>query len=491
MSNLPGGNDRRGLLEMMEIPRLEIEGSGKELSGIADEVIDRINHEFPAEVLRRPSKEERQKVAERIAVLVRQQALARKVSLSGHTIQTITDELERRLLGLGFLDLLLPPARTDLTEIAVYSSGLVQVMRKGQVRWETVDLSPSEAEIWRTLDRILGPQNKVLNEANPSVNARLPGSESNPGGGRVKALHPVIAPPGRNPAVNIRLFEQEPVRPEWILRKGMASVEIMDFLAEEIQGGEKILITGGTRTGKTTLLSALCNYLPEGWRIVKIEEPQEIWVDRPTVQTLEARPAAVGTEVRPYTLADGVDDALRLSPDYLIVGEVRDGRAALALFRALMTGHSGSCTFHADTPQEALQRLATVMGADAGVGRADAMGMIGSAIDLIVQLGIRNEVRRVVSVAGVAQHPRQIDPVLVPLFRFRAGSPPSDPHWDELPEEPQMLVLPDGPSGILPEGSEPQARVPGRDGAEDDGAGRKRMQAAEAWRAGLTEEGHQ
>ena len=97
-----------------------------------------------------------------------------------------------------------------------------------------------------------------------------------------------------------------------------------------------------TRTGKTTLLSALCNFLPSIWRIVKIEDPEEIWVDRPTVQTVEARPQAVGTDVRPYTLADGVDDAMRMSPDYLVIGEVRDGIAAMSLFRALMTGHSGA-----------------------------------------------------------------------------------------------------------------------------------------------------
>ena len=111
-----------------------------------------------------------------------------------------------------------------------------------------------------------------------------------------------------------------------------------------------MLITGGTRTGKTTLLSALCSFLPAAWRILKIEDPEEIWIDRSTVQTIEARPQAVGTEVRPYTLADGVDDAMRMSPDYLIIGEVRDGKAAQALFRALMTGHGGACTFHADSP---------------------------------------------------------------------------------------------------------------------------------------------
>ena len=216
------------------------------------------------------------------------------------------------------------------------------------------------------LDRLLGPQNKTLNETNPSINAKLPATPHNPGGGRIKALHPVIAPPGRNPCINIRLYEQKPVKPEWLLERGVMNAEMMDLLRQAMEDGQRILISGGTRTGKTTLLSALCNFLPGGWRIVKIEDPEEIWIDRPTVQTVEARPQAVGTDVRPYTLADGVDDAMRMSPDYLIIGEVRDGAAAMSLFRALMTGHSGACTFHADSPREAARRLATVMGADAG-----------------------------------------------------------------------------------------------------------------------------
>ena len=148
-----------------------------------------------------------------------------------------------------------------------------------------------------------------------------------------------------------------------------------------MEGGKRILISGGTRTGKTTLLSALCNFLPSIWRIVKIEDPEEIWVDRPTVQTVEARPA-VGTDVRPYTLADAVDDSIRMSPDYLVIGEVRDGIAAMSLFRALMTGHSGACTFHADSPREAASRLATVMSADAGVKPHEANQMISDAVDL-------------------------------------------------------------------------------------------------------------
>ena len=130
--------------------------------------------------------------------------------------------------------------------------------------------------------------------------------------------------------MNIRLYEQKPVHP------GLAAGAWADDRRDDgiprpgDRDGQRILITGGTRTGKTTLLSALCNFLPVGWRIVKIEDPAEIWIDRQTVQTIEARPVPPGSEVPPYTLADGVDDAMRMSPDYLIIGEVRDGHAALA-----------------------------------------------------------------------------------------------------------------------------------------------------------------
>jgi pilus assembly protein CpaF len=328
--------------------------------------------------------------------------------------------------------LLLPPARTDISEITIYSGGLVQIMRKGSVRWETIDLAPEAGEIWRVLDRLLGPQNKTLNETNPSINAKLPATPHNPGGGRIKALHPIIAPPGRNPSINIRLYEQKPVKPEWLLERGAMSPEMMELLRVAMEDGYRILISGGTRTGKTTLLSAICNFLPGGWRIVKIEDPEEIWIDRPTVQTVEARPQAVGTDVRPYTLADGVDDAMRMSPDYLIIGEVRDGRAAMSLFRALMTGHSGACTFHADSSREAVRRLATVMGADAAVRSHEAKEMIADAVDLLVQIGIRHETRRVVAIANVEKDLKNGDVWFEPIFRYDEGSPAEDPRWEQV-----------------------------------------------------------
>jgi len=409
---------------------------------VANEVIDQINREFPVGVLQSPTDADRQRIQERINSLVGM-AFRRNNAYSGHqTDSVLAAELGRRLMGLGFLDLLLPPARTDLSEICIYSSGLVQVMKKNSVRWETLpDLRPEPAEINRVLDRLLGPQNKSLNEANPTINAKLPATPHNPGGGRVKALHPVIAPPGRNPSINFRLFEQKPVLPEWILDRQMMSFEMMDLLQAAMEQGYRILITGGTRTGKTTLLSALCNFLPSAWRIVKIEDPEEIWIDRITVQTVEARPAAIGTEIQPYTLANAVDDALRMSPDYLILGEVRDGHAGLSLFRAMMTGHSGACTFHADSPREAIRRLTTVLGADAGVGPADAVQLIAEAVDLLVQIGIRDEVRRVTVIANVAKELKHGDIGFNPIYRFDDQSSADRLHWELVGElRPRILA---------------------------------------------------
>ena len=423
-----------GILGLYDTPSEAVQQSLAERNVLVNEVIDQINQEFAPTVLQSPGEMERKQIRERVETLV--SAAFRKRSLRpGLQVEAqIAEDLTRRIVGLGFLDLLLPPARTDLSEIGIYSSGLIQVMKKGSVRWETVDLHPEAGEIWRVLDRLLGPQNKTLNETNPSINAKLPATPHNPGGGRIKALHPVVVPPGRNPCINIRLYEQKPVKPEWLLDRGVMNAEMMDLLRQAMEDGRRILIAGGTRTGKTTLLSALCNFLSGGWRIVKIEDPEEIWIDRQTVQTVEARPQAVGTEVRPYTLADGVDDAMRMSPDYLIIGEVRDGTAAMSLFRALMTGHSGACTFHADSPREAARRLATVMGADAGVRAHEANQMIADAVDLLVQIGIRHEVRRVVQIANISKELKGGDVWFDPVYRYNEQSPVGNPTWEKLGE---------------------------------------------------------
>ncbi|MBI4928749.1 MAG: Flp pilus assembly complex ATPase component TadA, partial [Anaerolineae bacterium] len=112
----------------------------------------------------------------------------------------------------------------------------------------------------------------------------------------------------------------------------------------------------------------------------------------------------------------------------------RDGTAAMSLFRALMTGHSGACTFHADSPREAARRLATVMGADAGVRAHEANQMIGDAVDLLVQIGIRHEVRRVVQIANVSKELKGGDVWFEPIYRYNEQSPVSSPAWEKLGE---------------------------------------------------------
>jgi pilus assembly protein CpaF len=406
---------------------------------ILEQVIDAVNREFPGTLLRSPEEAERRQVEGRIRTLVSAAFRQENLPPDREEQSALAAEIARRVMGLGFLDLLLPPARTDLSEITLYSSGLIQVMKKGSVRWEDTDLEVDVAEVWRVLNLILGPQSRAANEATPSVNAKLPATRHNPGGGRVKVLHPAIAPGKGYPSVNIRLFEQKPVRPEWLLERRLMSPAMMDFLGQAMQAGERILICGATRTGKTTLLSALCNFLPQGWRIVKIEDPEEIWIDRKTVQPIEARQKVVGSEVPAYTLADGVDDAMRMSPDYLILGEVRDGNAAMALLRAFMTGHAGASTLHADRPAEAIKRMAALIAGDLGIERKDATFMLTFCVDLMVQINIVDEIRRVTSITRLGKSLNGEEPSFNTLWEYDPTSSPEDPCWRQVAEKGKSL----------------------------------------------------
>ncbi len=401
---------------------------------ILSTVLDAANREFML-ALRSPTPEQHAQVQARVTNLVH--AELRRFSLAPDTpvIEDLVTDLLRRLTGLGFLDALLPPLRTDLSEIAIYSTGLFQVMRKEQTTWETIQTTADAAEVLRVLSLILGPQSKSLTEATPEVRAKLPSSEANPAGGRVTALHPCIVPGTGYPCFNIRLFEQKPVLPEWLLERKQMTQEMMAYLQTAIASGQRILICGSTSSGKTTLLSALCNFLPPHWRTVKIEDPSEIWIDRPNIQTIEARIVPPGSEVSSYTLRHGVDVAMRLSPDYLIVGEVRDGAAALALLRAASSGHPGSCTFHAESPADAFERMSMLLGTDCGISDHRAYQNIVSGLDLLVQLSKRGTRRQVTSIVKVDKKLRSGGPRYIPVFRLDEDADPEAPSWTRITEE--------------------------------------------------------
>jgi pilus assembly protein CpaF len=303
--------------------------------------------------------------------------------------------------GLGFIHDLLPPERTDLSEIALNPDGRVWLLRKGAQEFEAHPYRPSLEETWRGVEALLAPLGRSLTEAAPSVDAKLPRAEGM-GGARIKVIHPVIATGEGYPALNIRLFEPQPVAPAQILTWQMAPAFLMDELLCAVAEGKRLLVIGGTATGKTTLLAALGHGIPETARIVKIEDPEEIWLPHANVVTLEPRAAQPGASIASYTTREGTDDALRMAPSWLIVGEVRTGTAALHLFRAQMSDHPGLSTFHAESPEHAVFRMGVIMFADAQVRMDAAKAIFAQAVDVVVQVGWQDERRQILGVWEVA-----------------------------------------------------------------------------------------
>lgn len=319
-----------------------------------------------------------------------------------HQLQAVQAQVLAKVGGLGFLDALLPPASFAYTDLLLNGDGSVWGRRKGAMRFERLELYPSVAECWRAVEALLSPQGRACSEATPSVDAKLPRDKAvGFGGARVKVLHPRITSGDGYPSLALRLYEPEPVPPQLIVEWGVLPQPVMDGLLSAVSKRLRVMVVGGTATGKTTLLAALCHGIEESARIVKVEDPEEIWLPHPNVTTLEARPAPPGSDVAAYTVADGVDDALRLAPSHLIVGEVRTGNAALSLLRALMSDHAGLTTFHAEGADEAVFRLGVILFADAGVRFEAAKGLFAQAIDLVVQLGFREGRRQVVAVHEV------------------------------------------------------------------------------------------
>ena len=332
------------------------------------------------------------------------------------------DELARALLsragGLGFLEQLMPPVCNRYTDLVLNPGGQLWARARGDMDFtHLADQTPSHQEVWQAVESLLGPLGRACTEASPSVDARLPrDAAAGFAGARLKVLHPAIAPGDGYPSLALRFFEPNPVDPQQLLAWDMLPEMVLAQLLEAVGNRTNVLVAGGTGTGKTTLLSALCHGIPRSARIVKIEDPEELWLPHPNVATLEARPAPPGSSIPGYTVTDGVDDAMRMAPSHILVGEVRTGDAALSLFRAFMSDHSGLATFHANGPLEALVRLGVVMFADAGVPFEASRTMFVQAIQQVVHIGFAEGRRRVLGVYGVreetgADHDVRFEPI--------------------------------------------------------------------------------
>ena len=348
---------------------------------VVDEVAGQLKHMSLAEM-----RSDREKLVSRVAPMVSSVIGRMGLQVEPQTVQEMVREVVARVGGLGFLE---PLLRVDsgLSEIAVTPDGVVWVLKKGAGSFEKLPAAPSLTDVWRATETLLAPLGRSVTEASPSVDAKIPRQEGLPGGARVKIIHPVVAPGLGFPSINIRLFEPKPVPPERLVEWGVAPEKVIRGLVDTVSKALRVLVIGGTASGKTTLLSALCTGVPKDARVVKIEDPEEIWLDHPHVVTLEARPSQVGSIITPYTLASAVDDAMRMSPKWLIVGEMRRGDAVAALFRAQMSDHPGLSTFHAEGPEAAVMRLNLLLASDVGIRAESAKEMFAQAVDLIVQVG--------------------------------------------------------------------------------------------------------
>ncbi len=235
-----------------------------------------------------------------------------------------------------------------------------------------------EAHIMRIVDRIIAPLGRHVDEASPYVDARLPD------GSRVNVVIPPLVP--RSPTVTIRKFRSDKYTVEDLVANETFNESLAAFLQACIRLRLNIVISGGSGTGKTTLLNALSAYLPRSERVITIEDPIELKLQQPQVISMEARPANIEGR-NEVTQRDLVRNALRMRPDRIIVGEVRGGEA-FDMMQAMNTGHEGSLTtVHANSARDALARIENmVLMAGLDLPIRAIREQVGSALHLVVQL---------------------------------------------------------------------------------------------------------
>ena len=261
----------------------------------------------------------------------------------------IVQEIIDAVLGNGPLEPLLRDP--EVTEIMVNRYDLIYVERAGKIHPTTLRFS-SEKHLREIIDRIVSRIGRRVDEASPMVDARLPD------GSRVNAVVPPIAIDGSS--LTIRKFSKEPFTVDDLVAMGTLTEAAVDVLRACVRGRLNILISGGTGSGKTTTLNVMSSFIPDDERIITIEDAAELRLSQPHVVRLEARPANV-EGAGAVSIRDLVRNSLRMRPDRIIVGEVRDA-AALDMLQAMNTGHDGSLsTVHANNPRDALSRIETMV----------------------------------------------------------------------------------------------------------------------------------
>ena len=308
---------------------------------------------------------------------------------------------------LGILEELI--ADSSVTEIMVNGVNDIFIERNGAIsRWERT--FESEEKLRSVIQQIVSKSNRVVNEASPIVDARLEN------GARVNVVMNPVAING--PILTIRRFPDEPISMKNLVAFSSVTPAAVEYLKKLVISGYNIFVSGGTGSGKTTFLNALSQYIPHDERIVTIEDSAELQIQGvENLVRLETRNANV-EGLKEITIRDLIKTSLRMRPDRIIVGEIRDG-AALDFLSAANTGHDGSlCTGHANSAKDMLSRIETMVLMGMDLPLSAIRRQMASAIDIIVHLGrLRDKSRKVLEITEMMGLENG-EFVLNPIFKF-------------------------------------------------------------------------
>jgi pilus assembly protein CpaF len=331
--------------------------------------------------------EVRRQIEELFGKIADEEGLALTRAERVRMLEQITDEI----LGLGPLEPLLRDE--TITEVMVNGPQQVYIEREGRLELTNVTFQNDE-HVMKIIQRIIAPIGRRVDESSPMVDARLAD------GSRVNAIIPPLSLVG--PVITIRKFAATPFTVEDLIRFGTATPEMFEFLEACVKARLNIFVSGGTGSGKTTMLNILSSFIPDDERIVTIEDAAELQLRQEHVITLESRPPNIeGKGAIP--IRELVRNALRMRPDRIVVGECR-GAEALDMLQAMNTGHDGSMsTGHANTPRDMLSRLETmVLMAGMDLPLRAIREQIASAVDLIVhQNRLKDGSRKIVNITEV------------------------------------------------------------------------------------------
>ncbi len=322
-----------------------------------------------------------------------EQVLAEEgIVLSRPERHRLFEQIAAEILGLGPLQPLLEDE--TITEVMVNGAKNIYIEREGKISRVPVSFE-SDEHVMRIIDRIVAPLGRRIDESSPYVDARLMD------GSRVNAVIPPISLVG--PVITIRKFAKNPITIEQLVQFGSITPEALQFLKACVEARLNLVISGGTGSGKTTLLNILSQFIPGDERIVTVENAAELQLRQEHVVTLESRPPNIEGRGE-VTIRQLVINCLRMRPDRIIVGEIRD-EAALDMLQAMNTGHDGSMTtLHSNSPRDTLARLETmVMMAGMELPAKAIREQISSAVDAVVhQERMRDGTRKVVNITEVS-----------------------------------------------------------------------------------------